>query len=1550
MTLAIIAPCATMPADAADSAIDGWTVSYNGGAQGSMTLDTNEYYSGGASVKIVNNSPAPGGVYIMPKTSVTIEAGKKYKVSAKVKSQKSTAVYFVITNSWVTQSITSVGSTFDWTNLQYTYIPEKGGTVSFGFIIEGQTEGLWFDEVKFVDVETGENLVKNSDFDDGAASVPSDSSSGADVADGTVLGIYNKIKSSDTFTLEEMQAARGAFKYMPMYAAEGITIDGDLSDWEDYPVLKMPVLPTQYQVYIKDGKPKDIEAECRFAQDVDNFYFAIAVTDDVRETYHEEETYWKGDSIQMTISTPDETYGNELGLVHNESTGQGEIFGNGFSEDSKALMELKTSQKGNVTYYEFRFPWAIKYWGTRPDVMLFNFLINDNDGEGRRYCAELAPGISEGKSNVEFPTLETLEGKKDWYGWIQGSRSGLTEDETKYEFYIVNEGEERTFKLTDSITGETEEITIPHNMGVRREHSTVYNAAGAHTVTAEISCDGDTVKSSYLSNISKKPASAETAQKIADKMRANAAVLEELLSKCEKAGISVDYERMNKNIIAQFADYIEEDITNEDLERVYYTEETTDELFEESKTALEAYLSGEKEAFSVPHYQTSKMRIDGMTTYATNEVDGEEEERPTFFVGWGHFGTSRAFVPVFNEWGFNCIQTEIAPQYVMKRSNKGWNMEMSKDPKCTYGQSGEEVHSGEKAIKVVYEDGMEANHYVTVYQNVEVTPGKTYELTGWVKAKNAEAYWISPDGWTSGAPHYYSGEHDWKQFSIDYKVPEGKTSINIRIAVERRAAALYFDDFSLKEKDTDKELLNDGGFETDFFDIDTYEFDESGIATLIDTLEKAEQNNIAVSVLISPHIFLDAYSKANGFQITTKGFMNWNINAPAGRAMMEKYIRELIPRIKDYTSLNNICLSNEAQFNVEDCGDFYREDWAKYLSEVYGGSIAALNLTYGTSYTAFSEVDFEHSVATPAKTYDYKKFNDKVLAEWHRWMADIIHELAPDIPLHDKKMGYTSSSNGRASLINNGTGYGEYYDFYDMHGSDYWNYEDDQYKPLVKNMWYDYQMSYGPQKPVINTEDHIIPDRSTNYNPEIADYTSQDIWQGAVHGRANNVGWVWQRYVAGGSTDFIGSILYRPDAISKIGRASMDLNRLAYEVTAVQKDEREVGIIYSDAATLDSSNTMGAMYEAYAAASFNGKRSIFINDYNKGMINSCKLLIVSGTDYITDGLLNAIKNYIANGGKVIVFGENSLKYNEHALPSNAETVNYIMSHSQVVPITATPTGFENPTSNEVNKIVRDALKSLGLYNVSVIDTATGEPANDVEYNVGVYDGKLIVNLSNVGDEKTLKIFAGDTQMKEGVELRSGEAVSDEITVGRYQAVLVRTDITKAMIDTYGHWAEDEIEGLRQKGIVNGVSETRFNPNGTITRAEFLALLTRAAGLGEASYDGSFSDVKAEDWFAANVAAARAKGIIGGRTFRPNDKITREEMCDMLVKCKEATGGALSAGTALTFKDAGDIANKTAVSKAVAAGLMNGNPDGTFKPRGNATRAESAAVISRYLNN
>ncbi len=184
--------------------------------------------------------------------------------------------------------------------------------------------------------------------------------------------------------------------------------------------------------------------------------------------------------------------------------------------------------------------------------------------------------------------------------------------------------------------------------------------------------------------------------------------------------------------------------------------------------------------------------------------------------------------------------------------------------------------------------------------------------------------------------------------------------------------------------------------------------------------------------------------------------------------------------------------------------------------------------------------------------------------------------------------------------------------------------------------------------------------------------------------------------------------------------------------------------------------------------------------------------------------------------------------------------------------------------------------------------------------------------------------------------------------------------TLNFIDVSSHWAKDYITYLSARGVINGMSATTFDPNSSITRAQFVQILANLSGADLGSYSGekqtAFQDVTASAWYAQAAAWAAENGIAAGTAsqdgsinFYPNANITRQDMAVMISRYSEKiNGGGLKAvNSSVKFVDGSQIADyaKEAVTQLQKAGVINGKSAVTFAPKDNATRAESAKMIS-----
>ena len=171
-------------------------------------------------------------------------------------------------------------------------------------------------------------------------------------------------------------------------------------------------------------------------------------------------------------------------------------------------------------------------------------------------------------------------------------------------------------------------------------------------------------------------------------------------------------------------------------------------------------------------------------------------------------------------------------------------------------------------------------------------------------------------------------------------------------------------------------------------------------------------------------------------------------------------------------------------------------------------------------------------------------------------------------------------------------------------------------------------------------------------------------------------------------------------------------------------------------------------------------------------------------------------------------------------------------------------------------------------------------------------------------------------------------------------------------DTAEHWAKKYIGTLAGMKILDGMGENQFQPEGSLTRAQFVAMLAKMTDHTDVSLSkaAGFTDVTAEDWYYGYVNWGYENGIVNGMgdgTFAPNSSITREQMAVMLCNYARSIGFALpQTGSAPAFSDAGKISVWAAdyVATSAGAGVINGFDTGDFRPQGVATRAQAATVI------
>ena len=270
-----------------------------------------------------------------------------------------------------------------------------------------------------------------------------------------------------------------------------------------------------------------------------------------------------------------------------------------------------------------------------------------------------------------------------------------------------------------------------------------------------------------------------------------------------------------------------------------------------------------------------------------------------------------------------------------------------------------------------------------------------------------------------------------------------------------------------------------------------------------------------------------------------------------------------------------------------------------------------------------------------------------------------------------------------------------------------------------------------------------------------------------------------------------------------------------------------------------------------------------------------------------------------------------------------------------------------------------------FYNFDLTWADPGTEAKITSFKLGNISGSISGNNINVtlpfgaNLMSQLATFTTSTGAKVtvgGAEIKSGETllnVSGPVVLtvksedGKVQDKYTLTvKVAEQFSDVQpGAWYYENVMRAVELGILSGYPDGTFRPMNTITRRDFAIMLAQALGHdNDEAATSPFPDVTDSDYGVSSIAYLYDQQITVGDekgNFNPDANITRQEAAIFLAKAFEATGT-----TSETFTDDAKIASwaKSFVYAAKAAGLMNGDANGAFRPNDKLTRAEAASVM------
>ena len=169
----------------------------------------------------------------------------------------------------------------------------------------------------------------------------------------------------------------------------------------------------------------------------------------------------------------------------------------------------------------------------------------------------------------------------------------------------------------------------------------------------------------------------------------------------------------------------------------------------------------------------------------------------------------------------------------------------------------------------------------------------------------------------------------------------------------------------------------------------------------------------------------------------------------------------------------------------------------------------------------------------------------------------------------------------------------------------------------------------------------------------------------------------------------------------------------------------------------------------------------------------------------------------------------------------------------------------------------------------------------------------------------------------------------------------------------GAWYISSVQHVYYTGLMNGVKEGVFSPQGVVSRGQLVTVLYRLAGSPDVEGEVAFTDVDENAFYYDAVRWAQSEGVVNGVSdtrFAPGDKISRQQLCTILFRYADLIDVTVTQRDPLTgFSDSKKIADyaKDAMSWCVATGLVNGKNGDVLDPAGNATRAEVAKILTFF---
>lgn len=532
-----------------------------------------------------------------------------------------------------------------------------------------------------------------------------------------------------------------------------------------------------------------------------------------------------------------------------------------------------------------------------------------------------------------------------------------------------------------------------------------------------------------------------------------------------------------------------------------------------------------------------------------------------------------------------------------------------------------------------------------------------------------------------------------------------------------------------------------------------------------------------------------------GFKMREDTYTAYDIDHPGARELQKHLLSTVVPKMagKKYTQLGYM-LCNEPHFYAYSDKTKQKKPWAsgpvseytieKFKSwlEVKHKNIFDLNKLWNTDFRNFdsvkADIPLDISLKGTPIWYDWTTFNMDRVTEWYSFLKDEVTTHDPEAKVHLKIMPNLWTNNQRAhgidfealtelsGIIGNDSGadhkrtWGKPHDW-----EEYYAFE---WRELC--MGYDFLKSVSPNKINFNSELHYLStvrSRDLYLDPS---YARASFWLAHTYGMTASQIWFWPRKADGAVTDragkgYAGSNNQQPRITNEVAMTMIDLNTNGEDIMALQRARKPIRLFYSKTSAINNGKHMDNQFKMYEALHFEGTPLGFVteNIIQKQDHNNWDVVLVYNTPNVTTDELNALQNYLDNGGTVIIDDKSLLKNEYEKALQRLNTSKGNLIHLNSV----------SEIKDKALSILKDRnlLSELNIEETNTIGTKgciwkviKNEAGNNVlsVVNVGKSDARLIITL-NESDAIICKDLIDGIEVSKTPTLKPRDVYFVEIT-------------------------------------------------------------------------------------------------------------------------------------------------------------------------------------------